>query len=109
MFRIAILLMLSFNACGQSVYKTTYGAKYHLASCRMVENVSQRISLQEAGQLGLMPCKICKPTFQTVGIAPIKIVEGESNTVQCNGYTKAGSRCRHKTGIGNGYCYQHQP
>ena len=27
----------------QNVYKTPYGKKYHLASCRMVENVSSKL------------------------------------------------------------------
>lgn len=109
---ISILLFfqlgLSFFASAQLVYKTPSGAKYHLASCHMVKNASTKISLSEARGMGLEPCKICKPA--TLPGAPSnKPAQGESNTVQCKGQTKAGARCKHMTSIGNGYCYQHQP
>jgi len=34
--------------------------------------------------------------------------EGSSQSVQCNGTTKAGNRCRNMTMNPNGYCYLHQ-
>jgi hypothetical protein len=55
------LLLLSVIACSQSIYKTPYGKKYHLASCHMVKNVSEKISPERALELQLEPCKICKP------------------------------------------------
>jgi hypothetical protein len=33
----------------------------------------------------------------------------QSISVQCNGLTKKGTRCKHNTSIANGYCFQHQP
>ena len=109
MFRLLILLLFSFSAKAQDVYKTPQGAKYHLATCSMVKNVSEKITLAEAAKLGLEPCKICKPPSIIGKDEPIKKVQGQSGTVQCSGKTKAGNRCKHMTGIGNGYCYQHQP
>ena len=109
MFRLLILLLLSFSAKAQEVYKTPSGAKYHLATCRMVKNVSAKITLAEAAKLGLAPCKICAPVFIAGAIQKPKNTQGQSATLQCSGYTKAGKRCKHMTGIGNGYCYQHQP
>ena len=109
MLRILILLLFSTTVNAQYVYKTPSGAKYHLANCRMVKNVSEKITLAEAAKLGLAPCKICAPSFITGVIQKLKITQGQRGTVQCSGYTKAGNRCRHMTGIGNGYCYQHQP
>jgi Family of unknown function (DUF5763) len=92
----------------QAVYKTPSGAKYHLGTCRMVNNVSQKISLAEAARLGLTACKICKPEM-TYSQPQTNNPQGQNKTVQCKGMTKAGTRCRHMTRITNGYCFQHNP
>ena len=42
------------GAKSQTVFKTPSGAKYHLSSCRTVENVSQEITIAQAKELGLM-------------------------------------------------------
>ena len=109
MFRLLILLLLSFSAKAQEVYKTPSGAKYHLATCRMVKNISEKITLAEAGKLGLEPCKICAPPILIGKQEPTKEVQGEGGSVRCSGYTKTGNRCKNMTKIGNGYCYHHQP
>ncbi|MEP7255296.1 MAG: hypothetical protein ABI666_05940 [Ferruginibacter sp.] len=54
-----LLFSISLNA--QTVYKTPSGAKYHLASCRMVKNVSEEMTIGKANESGLEPCKICSP------------------------------------------------
>jgi len=102
------LLLLSVSAKGQSIYKTPSGKKYHLGTCRMVENVSEKITPERAMALGLEPCKICKPVINQLPFAENKAV-GESKTVQCKGTTESGTRCKHHTKIANGYCFQHQP
>ena len=107
MFRILILLLVSFSVKAQDVYKTPSGAKYHLANCRMVKNVSEKITLVEAAKLGLESCKICAPVFVAGAIPKPKTTQVQSGTVQSNSLTKAGNRCRHITGIDNRYCYQH--
>ena len=107
---ILAVLVSGVTLQAQTVYKTPSGAKYHLASCHMVKNVSEAIDLKEAIEIGLEPCKICKPA--TVSSQPIisKKPQGQGKTTtQCLGYTKAGTRCKHMTSIANGYCYQHQP
>ena len=102
----ATIVMPCFS---QTVFKTPSGQKYHLASCRVVKNVSQEITLSDAVALGLSPCKICKPSINYgADLAPHK-AQGQNHTVQCKGLTKSGSRCKHMTSIANGYCYQHQP
>lgn len=104
------LLLLSISVKSQNVYKTPSGAKYHLASCRMVNNVSQVMTIVNAVEIGLEPCKICKPPVNTSSyLVSQKRAKGESTTVQCNGTTKAGNRCKHRTSIANGYCFQHNP
>jgi len=114
MTRLILVLLVSFVSVvklqAQTVYKTPSGQKYHLASCHMVKNVSEAMDLKEAIEIGLGPCKICKPA--TVSSQPIigKNPQGQGKTTtQCLGYTKAGTRCKHMTSIANGYCYQHQP
>jgi hypothetical protein len=95
---------------GQSVYKTPTGKKYHLSTCRMVENTSAKISFDHAKELGLEPCKICKPDPQKALLSSARNSNGEKKTsTQCKGLTKGGTRCKHLTRIGNGYCFQHQP
>ncbi len=108
--KIICLLLISLSVKSQNVYKTPSGAKYHLATCRMVNNVSQEMTLTNAVETGLAPCKICHPPI--IGnsfVVSSKKAKGESNTIQCMGTTKAGNRCKHMTSIANGYCFQHNP
>ena len=108
MFRIIIFLFFWLPVKGQTVFKTPSGKKYHTAACRTVNNVSSEISLSEAKNLGLEPCKICSPQSVLLQDAPNK-AKGENITVQCKGLTKKGVRCKHMTSIANGYCFQHNP
>lgn len=110
MLKVLFLLLLPFSLKSQTVYKTPSGAKYHLSTCRMVKNVSEEITTAKAQELRLGPCKICNPAnIYGNNTLPLKKAQGESITVQCKGITKAGARCKHRTSIANGYCYQHQP
>jgi hypothetical protein len=106
---ILILLLLSLSSKAQKVYKTPSGAKYHLATCHTVKNVSEEITISKAKELGLQPCKICKPPDISSSNASANKAQGQGATVQCKGTTKAGTRCKHMTRIANGYCFQHQP
>jgi Family of unknown function (DUF5763) len=109
MLKILALLLLSISLKSQAVYKTPSGTKYHLAGCRMVKNVSEQITINRAIELGLEPCKICKPPIIYSSAISTNKAQGVGETVQCKGFTKAGTRCKHMTRIGNGYCFQHQP
>lgn len=108
---LIFLLLFSVNTNAQKIYKTPSGAKYHLGNCRMVNNVSEEISFEKAAELGLTPCKICTPPdYNTLGFKSSKnTAQGQSQTVQCKGTTKKGTRCKHMTSIANGYCFQHNP
>ena len=103
------LLLFSTVVHAQFVYKTPSGEKYHLASCRMVKNVSEKITIEQATKLGLDPCKICNPPVASLPASPQNKEKGQDKTTRCLGTTKAGTRCKHMTRIANGYCYQHQP
>jgi methylphosphotriester-DNA--protein-cysteine methyltransferase len=110
MLRIIALLLFSVSLQAQTVYKTPSGAKYHLATCHTVKNVSEKMTIEEAKAAGLQPCKICKPeSGYASGLSSNKAQGQITATVQCKGFTKSGTRCKHKTRIANGYCFQHQP
>jgi hypothetical protein len=104
-----VVFFISITAFAQDVYKTPSGKKYHLESCTMVKNVSEKITLQQAAEKGLDPCKICKPAILQVPQNFVDKAKGESKTAQCQGMTKKGSRCKHMTTIADGYCFQHRP
>ena len=105
-----IYLLTSCNLKSQVVYKTPSGEKYHLASCRMVENVSKKIVDPKITKL--TPCSFCKPPIKNKLISNLSTSDKSSGrkpiTSQCKGIAKStGKRCKHMTSIGNGYCYQH--
>lgn len=105
-----LFLFISLTTTAQKIYKTPSGKKYHLGSCRMVENVSEEISYEQAAELGLAPCKICKPKdYSALGLKSSNTARGENATVQCKGITRKGTLCKHMTSIANGYCFQHNP
>jgi len=110
-FCISLLLFACYVAHAQDVYRTPSGKKYHLSTCRMVENVSKKITINNAiSKYGLRPCKICKPPIVAAvskSLYASNKAVGKAKTIQCIGYTKKGTRCKHKTSLGNGYCYQH--
>jgi hypothetical protein len=106
---IVLLIFLGLSTHSQNYYKTPSGRKYHLASCRMVKNVSEEITKAQVIELGLEPCKICQPAAVNASAGSEHKQQGQGQTVQCHGITRYGVRCRHMTRIANGYCFQHQP
>ena len=110
-FLSAFLLLITLNISAQAVYKTPSGSKYHLSACRMVKNVSSSLSIEKALKQGLEPCKICKPPFrQGLGIVSMpKKTAGQNSANRCFAITKAGTRCKRNTSIGNNFCFQHLP
>jgi hypothetical protein len=105
------ILFLPFAGKGQDVYKTPSGKKYHLSSCRMVENVSKKlVDGAAASRYHLTPCKICKPPQPSrlqASYSTANKAVGTSQSVQCKGRTQKGTRCKHETTLANAYCYQH--
>ena len=106
-----LLVFIGLNTQAQTVYKTPKGQKYHLSTCRTVNNISKSLSVKQALERGLEPCKICKPPYNAslMTNSPTKTTPGEGQKTQCNGKTKKGTRCKHLTAIGNKYCFQHNP
>jgi hypothetical protein len=102
---LLFLLLFSFPASSQSIYKTPTGKKYHLSTCHMVKNVSEKITPQQAMESGLEPCKICRPAINQLRLSSENKAVGESRSVQCKGLTKKGTRCKHNTRIANGLLF----
>lgn len=112
-FSSIILTLFSVNSFAQSVYKTPSGDRYHLASCKHVNNVALRMTVDEAiNKYHLVPCKKCKPPVPKNAVflhsGKNKAV-GACNATRCNGKTKSKSRCKRRTKLCNGYCFQHNP
>lgn len=105
-----LLLLFAFETEAQKVYKTPFGKRYHLATCHMVENVSAEMEIDKAVELGLTPCKICRPPAipDTLGFQQ-NTPRGVKHSVRCKGMTQRGTRCLHYTSIANGICFQHNP
>ena len=96
------------------VYHTPSGTKYHTAKCRMVDNTSNGVLLEEALEKGLTPCTFCKPDEnknaaapQTIG--PVTKPGQKEIASRCLGNTQEGVRCQRKTKNANGFCFQHLP
>ncbi|MEO6316178.1 MAG: hypothetical protein ABIU63_09530 [Chitinophagaceae bacterium] len=106
--QIFVLLFICGSVEAQPVYTTPAGAKYHLASCRMVKNTAQQTSITAASAAGLQPCKLCRPASGAATAAAIRPSQGQGESVQCKGTTRSGNRCRHYTRMANAYCFQHQ-
>lgn len=113
--RIVTILFLFFwvyYCNGQDIYKTPKGKKYHLGSCKMVENFEKKlVNEADIAAYGLEPCKICKPPSATAlnrNFSRVNKSVGEATSVQCKGITKNGTRCKHRTRLSNGFCYQHK-
>lgn len=86
-----------------AVYITKTGKRYHLAHCRYLAYSKIRSTREQASQLGLTPCKVCKPGGPVSENAAPK---PKVTSSRCRGITKAGKRCKRKAGA-NGYCWQH--
>lgn len=100
----------------QSVYRTPYGSKYHMYTCRMIENTSAELTVKKALEQGLTPCSFCDPPVlgqSGNNIASLNIIHtrpGEKEvSTQCLGTTQKGDRCLHSSKNANGYCPQHSP
>lgn len=88
---VFISLFFTLNIGAQTVYRTPSGTKYHLQSCRMVNNTSALLSVEKAQKSGLSPCKICNPPYRAVlGIAEVKPrkTNGTNAKNRCLGITK---------------------
>lgn len=107
---ILCLSSIAFYSQGQDIYKTPKGKKYHLSSCKHVENVSQKIGVEDIATYNLEPCSFCKPPVISSinrNFSGANKAVGVSTSVQCKGITKKGIRCKRLTTLSNGYCFQH--
>jgi len=79
---LPFLLLLFLLSCirpetieAQYVYHTPSGTKYHLESCRMIENTSARVTLQDAADLKLTSCSFCTPPELNKGLVDSPVLQ----------------------------------
>ncbi len=63
LFLIVLAVFLSAQSLARLVYATPTGEKYHRQTCRTLakSKVVEAITIEEAKERGLEPCKVCKP------------------------------------------------
>jgi hypothetical protein len=112
-----VFLSLSFLVRAQTCYVTKTGSKYHLESCSYLTHSKIAYDYSKAIESGYAPCSRCKPTrakLEAATPANAKLISQQLpkiskgvTTVQCNGKTKAGLRCKNMTKNTHGYCHVH--
>lgn len=107
---VLLLVLLSFGSTvsfsqTDTVYITKTGEKYHTKTHYAAVTP---IELSDAIEKGYTACKVCKPSSGTAINTLTTPAATRSTSTQCNGTTKAGTRCKRMTTNANGYCYQHQ-
>lgn len=114
-----LLIFFTIPLIAQTVYRTPSGTKFHTATCRSIKNVSSQINRNEAYEIGLSPCSICKPNTSYVtksnsflgnnpkGIQADELRGSTQNAKQCTSKTKKGLRCKNTTKNKNGRCHKH--
>ena len=105
---IFIVFITGITSAKAQFFTTPKGQKYHRGDCKLVERNAYELGEMEAIQKKKKPCKICCPArFGSGGGIREDEPVGVCPKVQCNGTTKKGTRCKHKTTICNGLCYEH--
>ncbi len=121
-YLILFFLFFTFSSFAQTVFKTRTGEKYHKAGCRYLKSIIVT-NVSDALQEGLTACSVCRPPLEPASDGSDFQMASSSNSlgadnstnnkpvrsqsIQCSGITKAGTRCKRWTKAANGRCYQH--
>ena len=87
---------VALNSFGQTVYASDKGEKYHTADCRLSGDAKD-MTLAAAKKANKSACGVCKPDEHF-----------KDKTVQCEGKTADGTRCKRMTGDKGKKCFQHK-
>ena len=108
---IVITILFFANQASAQFYATPKGTHYHRGDCRQVERNSYEISEYRALIKDLKLCSFCNPNRRGPGGGKLGLGgddnQGEGSSMQCSATTAKGTRCKHKTKISGGLCYQH--
>ena len=126
LFILTLVCIFCTNLYSQTVYVTKSGKKYHKENCSSLRSSSTAIDLKDAIRRQYTPCSRCKPQTEAGAMTQpvpkqggdatpnadasehVKIwTKGQTQSVQCSGTTKKGTRCKRKTRSPNGLCKSH--
>lgn len=119
---LSVFLTSANNLFAQTVYKSKTESKYHLLSCRYLEQSHDSLDLSFAIKKGFSPCSVCNPPTKVgqaiksnapmnMGKTEMKPQMNSSANVagqQCAFMMKDGTRCPEKVVAGSIYCLGHK-
>jgi hypothetical protein len=132
---LSVFLTSAINVFAQTVYVNKEDSKYHLLSCRYLDQSHDSLDIAFAIRKGFGPCSVCKPSAQsassssTMGAASsmgasssmsapksmekpgMKQQANSSTNVagqQCAVINKDGKRCIGIAEAGSVYCMEHK-
>jgi hypothetical protein len=119
---LSVFLTSTLNVFTQTVYKSKSESKYHLLSCRYLEQNHDSLDLSLAIKNGFSPCGVCNPPTKigqviksnagsmSIGKTDMKPQMNSTTTVtgkQCAFVAKDGTRCTGEVEAGSKYCLEH--
>lgn len=119
---LSVFLTSTVNVFAQTVYKSKSESKYHLLSCRYLEQNHDSLDLSFALKNGFSPCSVCNPPTKVgqaiKSNAPMNMGKTEMKpkmnsttnmtAQQCAFVMKDGMRCPEKAVAGSIYCMGHK-
>jgi hypothetical protein len=119
---VSFFMASTINLFAQTVYKSKVESKYHLLTCRYLDQSHDSLDLSFAIKKGFAPCPVCDPPTK-VGQAVKKNAPMEmgktdmkppmnSSTMaadkQCIFVKSDGTRCTKEAETGSKYCMTHK-
>lgn len=96
------------------VYVTRTGGHYHRDGCRHLQRSKRRVLLRQISSARYTFCRTCAPPLRAdPGAVSMRSAEPDEaqpleRSVQCEGLTRDGKRCRRRTLDARGLCHLHR-
>jgi len=117
---MSVFLTSAINVSAQTVFKSKSESKYHLLTCKYLEQSHDSLDLSFAIKKGFSPCGVCSPPTKvgeksnaapmSMGKTEMKPQMNSSTNVaakQCAFVDKDGKRCPGEIEAGSIYCWDH--
>lgn len=97
-------------------FVTKTGNKYHKGNCSYLKYSKIGLGLARAQSQGYTACSRCLPNSNNLKTEKTQVTNysysrtdnsRRATSVQCNGTTQKGRRCRNRTKNSSGYCHHH--
>jgi hypothetical protein len=120
---LSVFMCSSINVCAQTVFKSKAESKYHLLSCRYLDQSHDSLDLAFALKNGFSPCSVCNPPTKvgqivkssgaSMNMGKTEMKQQMNSTTnmadqQCAFVMKDGTRCPEKVEKGSIYCMRHK-